>query len=1568
MATEPETIDLDYPKISSDLFEQNIARDPEEEGYPEGTTSMKLLALDTAFKLREKNPSLFEKNEDPYKALASGKAKFIPEEQRDQVISDAEIIRRYLRNPDNQPMREGSYTKGFTKKIGPSVGGLAGTVYGVKAGYAMQTPIPPVGPFAVAAKFLIPVATGIAGAMGGEKAIQEVRDYFFGEPDLVDPEKGASEERVGETAAIATSFAPLPFITTREALSFGAEKVLGAIALEKAKKIERMNLGPIQDAAGIFKKAPLSTRLIEKAERAIPEMGRAAKARPGKQAIIEGSFVAGATAGKGFSEEYLDGDYGIASEIVGGLGAALALPTVIGAPYYIFTNASAVGEGLKKVQRAFSGKPENKDIGFKDLFRINSGGASKAEVDVANIIEERLIEAGEDPEKIAEVIEKIINDPKFKNFTSGTLSQSPTLLRIEHEMAELFPDLRAQGQESVKAAVDNYKQLLVAFAMVGDSSALRQVEGAFQDLIERGFIDQLGLSAKKVLAAAEKVGAGETDASVGKALKSVLSQSLTAARAKEKSLYARLPQTEISVFRSVPEEGQEVGEIRELPNLFDWLDSLPDSRTSLKFSPEGIKKQISFILEILDNAGVDTSRLGKRGVDAGDSDATKAAAKVESRLQTLANNRQGILDNLSQTTKNLMRSTLDLLTENSTYVAASADDQVSAASRDLNAVDTLIEATRGRRNIGPEEFRMEDLKQIKALVRNRLATARARVDSERVPVPQQSGPEDQLANEIVDLRLLVDQLRESGQPISITSGLLNEMRTAALSADRELTASGKYNEARLLKKIAQLVDQDLIGSIEDLAGPEAKAAFTAARAFTVGLNNVFTRASAPANLLGTRSTGAEALSPEEAIRDLFTGRTDRVLRNSREITRVGQFLRDEVNPDIELVEGLGEGIDVGRLVNDIPDVMERAIRNIRSSVLKPRTGEDAGSDLTLNVKELRDWMQDPNNKELLAMFPRQLTDDLNETEAAYEMLLTARNQAATGRKEAKARLSFKRLLDRGDETPSATISEALGGQRPAFELNQIWRTISQSGVESPVRQEARDSLKTGLLDWAIAKASNQNGDLNPKRMYDNLFRPIRPGSSITVAEWMTSKGLLTKKGADDIQTYLAEMTSLESLLTKEGIDALIKSGNSPLRDLSLRIIGAKLGTSVSGLIGGSEASLIAAAAGSRALRAMFVSKSGVNNMKAFKKLLEDPEFLAKMLRVPKNKREEKSMIKAAREWMLSKGFVLGRRLYTAEQTEQEEFDGLPPRTLEELTEKTGRFEMLPVSLPKQEQPDPLTLAPESPTTVSESQPAPQVEPQLESELAAAQREAMRPTVQPAPDPMIARVAQTPTNLSSPKPRGTSIDTRREFEAMQEELAGAGKIPAQQLGELTIDQQLDAPLSIKNNNPGNLRMAGQPGAEEGLEGFASFSTPGQGVNALTRQIVLDTQTRGLTLGEFITKYAPPSENDTEGYIRFMEQKTGVTRDKKVPDFLVPDIARAIVEFEGGKLAVRYFFGDRIRAEAAPAPQPPIAQAAPPAPPAPAPVSPQSLQRAAQVLGPQDDIGMLASEMLMRQRPA
>ncbi|MGB1650948.1 MAG: hypothetical protein ACPHEP_07970, partial [Acidimicrobiales bacterium] len=180
-----------------------------------------------------------------------------------------------------------------------------------------------------------------------------------------------------------------------------------------------------------------------------------------------------------------------------------------------------------------------------------------------------------------------------------------------------------------------------------------------------------------------------------------------------------------------------------------------------------------------------------------------------------------------------------------------------------------------------------------------------------------------------------------------------------------------------------------------------------------------------------------------------------------------------------------------------------------------------------------------------------------------------------------------------------------------------------------------------------------------------------------------------------------------------------------------------------------------------------------------------------------------------------------------------------------------------------------------------------------------------------------------------------------------------------------------PLSVVNNNPGNLRLAGQPGAIEGEGGFAAFASPGQGLRALTRQVVLDTQTRDMSLEDFLNKYAPPSENETNKYISFVERQTGLDAKGKVPESRVPQLVRAIVRMEGGQEAVDYFYGEQ-RAEAEAPQRPPLAQAAPPpmppAPPSPAPLTPQSLQRTAQVLGPNDEIGRLASELMMRQGPA
>jgi hypothetical protein len=92
----------------------------------------------------------------------------------------------------------------------------------------------------------------------------------------------------------------------------------------------------------------------------------------------------------------------------------------------------------------------------------------------------------------------------------------------------------------------------------------------------------------------------------------------------------------------------------------------------------------------------------------------------------------------------------------------------------------------------------------------------------------------------------------------------------------------------------------------------------------------------------------------------------------------------------------------------------------------------------------------------------------------------------------------------------------------------------------------------------------------------------------------------------------------------------------------------------------------------------------------------------------------------------------------------------------------------------------------------------------------------------------------------------------------------GKQSFNQVGNTTASIPKTSRLAYVNNNPGNLRFAGQPGAVKGEGGFAKFSSVEQGVQALKNQIRLDSS-RGYTLGGFINKYAPPTENNTSQYI-------------------------------------------------------------------------------------------------------
>jgi len=108
---------------------------------------------------------------------------------------------------------------------------------------------------------------------------------------------------------------------------------------------------------------------------------------------------------------------------------------------------------------------------------------------------------------------------------------------------------------------------------------------------------------------------------------------------------------------------------------------------------------------------------------------------------------------------------------------------------------------------------------------------------------------------------------------------------------------------------------------------------------------------------------------------------------------------------------------------------------------------------------------------------------------------------------------------------------------------------------------------------------------------------------------------------------------------------------------------------------------------------------------------------------------------------------------------------------------------------------------------------------------------------------------------------------------------------------------DPQLAYKNNNPGNLQYANQPGAMPGEKGFARFATPDAGAQALHDQIALDQQ-RGLTLGEFVSKYAPPGANDTALYLQQAAKALGAKVSAKLSTLERGKLAQFVAKKESG----------------------------------------------------------------------
>lgn len=116
--------------------------------------------------------------------------------------------------------------------------------------------------------------------------------------------------------------------------------------------------------------------------------------------------------------------------------------------------------------------------------------------------------------------------------------------------------------------------------------------------------------------------------------------------------------------------------------------------------------------------------------------------------------------------------------------------------------------------------------------------------------------------------------------------------------------------------------------------------------------------------------------------------------------------------------------------------------------------------------------------------------------------------------------------------------------------------------------------------------------------------------------------------------------------------------------------------------------------------------------------------------------------------------------------------------------------------------------------------------------------------------------------------------------------------------------MDTPRGIRDNNPFNLEDSGIPwlglSPAQDDQPYLKFDSHIYGIRAGVRDIKTAQREGISTVSEFITKFAPPTENNTAAYIAAVCTECNVEPDQAV-DFnqIMPQLVKAIIRHENGQ---------------------------------------------------------------------
>ena len=468
-------------------------------------------------------------------------------------------------------------------------------------------------------------------------------------------------------------------------------------------------------------------------------------------------------------------------------------------------------------------------------------------------------------------------------------------------------------------------------------------------------------------------------------------------------------------------------------------------------------------------------------------------------------------------------------------------------------------------------------------------------------------------NDFVDLKR--QEFQESGDssglfrsgPI-LTSEELVQMRTLALNGVRQLRAESKFDEARVAGQYADILLEQLNGFPDE----SFTVPYREARAFSRALNDTFTRAFA-GDILQQSAKGGTRDAPELLADRLLRGSASNTLLRINQIQEAGRFMGPSFTGPVQLVPGLSQ-------------VQEAILRAARTTALTPNTPEGA-----VSRNNLGRFMKE--NEDLLNLFPA-LRADLENIDTASVLLDQTEEYAKRKQRELNQDISFMNLTSSEKRSPARAVAQVFSPSTefPYKALDKFVEVIDSASdvtkridpgtnkeitVRGPEGEAAAKALQGAIVEWAATSGGlGSNQQFKPSVMYKALFTPDavkfqKRSSSISPIEYMQQNDLITQAEVTNLSKLLKEMVKYEIGVQQGNIEQLAAEAG-PMLDFFLRVSGATLGARASEAMGNRQ-TIVAAGAGSRAIRNVAYNLPLAMQMDVMKEFMENPEMLAAWL-------------------------------------------------------------------------------------------------------------------------------------------------------------------------------------------------------------------------------------------------------------------------------------------------------------------------------------------------------------------